>query len=104
MSFKCVCTVQRFGGLECFVAREVDDVDGRMGRWPSDASEMRSAHKPMGNRESAKVVLHVWHCFEDVENVPPFLSTFHSTRSSFIHRLYPCHVGTHVSDISICKR
>ena len=43
----CVCTVHGFGGLKCFVVREVDDVDGRMGRWPSDASEMRSAHKSL---------------------------------------------------------
>ena len=65
----CVCTVHRFGGIKCFVAHEVDDVDGRMWRWSSDASETRSAHKSLGNSESAKVLLHVWHCFEDVENI-----------------------------------
>ena len=54
LSFMCVCTVHRFGDIKCFVAREVDEVDGRMGRWSSDASETRSAYKSLGNGKVRK--------------------------------------------------
>ena len=58
----------QFGGLEWFVAREVGNVNGRMWRWPSDASEMRSAHKSLGDGKVRKCYcMHVWHCFEDIE-------------------------------------